>query len=192
VPVLPPDVFAWDDAGNNKWLVAGKGALIMNPPSAWAVAKRDAPQIAEQLWTFAHPKGPKGRYASFLPYYYCTWKFSKNQSAAKSLIMHLSQRASVERLVNGSSGYDIPAFSKQHDFKVWLEEGPPKGTIYHYPPRGDQLTSVAGAPASPTIANQIYTQATMTKMVAQCTVGGKTIEQAIIWATRELEGYMRT
>ena len=48
VPFLPPDVFAWDDAGNNKWLVAGKGALIMNPPSAWAVAKRDAPQICEQ------------------------------------------------------------------------------------------------------------------------------------------------
>jgi ABC-type glycerol-3-phosphate transport system substrate-binding protein len=185
-------VFAWDDAGNNKWLVAGKGALIMNPPSAWAVAKRDAPQIAEQLWTFAHPKGPKGRYASFLPYYYCTWKFSKNQAAAKSLIMHLSQRASVERLVNGSGGYDIPPFAKQHDFKTWLEEGPPKGTIYHYPPRGDQKTSVAGAPASPNIANQIYTQGTITKMIAQCTTGGKTIEQAIAWATQELEGYMRT
>lgn len=49
IAVLPPDVAAWDDASNNKWLVAGKGAMIMNPPSAWAVAKRDAPQIAEQL-----------------------------------------------------------------------------------------------------------------------------------------------
>ena len=34
VPLLPPDVFAWDDASNNKWLISGKGALIMNPPSA--------------------------------------------------------------------------------------------------------------------------------------------------------------
>jgi ABC-type glycerol-3-phosphate transport system substrate-binding protein len=34
VPFFPPDVFAWDDAGNNKWLISGKGALIMNPPSA--------------------------------------------------------------------------------------------------------------------------------------------------------------
>ena len=41
---LPPDAPAWDDASNNKWLVSGKGAMIMNPPSAWAVAKRDAPQ----------------------------------------------------------------------------------------------------------------------------------------------------
>ncbi len=36
---LPPDAPAWDDASNNKWLVSGRGALIMNPPSAWAVAK---------------------------------------------------------------------------------------------------------------------------------------------------------
>jgi len=61
VPFLPPDVFAWDDASNNKWLISGKGALIMNPPSAWAVAKRDAPQVAEQLWTFDPPAGPRGR-----------------------------------------------------------------------------------------------------------------------------------
>jgi ABC-type glycerol-3-phosphate transport system substrate-binding protein len=45
---LPPDAAAWDDASNNKWLVSGRGALIMNPPSAWAVAKRDAPDIAAQ------------------------------------------------------------------------------------------------------------------------------------------------
>src|SRR5215471_14663720 len=38
---LPPDAPAWDNASNNKYLIAGKGALIMNPPSAWAVAKRD-------------------------------------------------------------------------------------------------------------------------------------------------------
>src|SRR6516225_1390817 len=40
---LPPDAPAWDDASNNKWLISGRGALILNPPSAWAVAKRDAP-----------------------------------------------------------------------------------------------------------------------------------------------------
>ena len=53
----PPDAPAWDDASNNKWLISGKGALIMNPPSAWAVAKRDAPQVAEQCWTHGMPAG---------------------------------------------------------------------------------------------------------------------------------------
>ena len=66
--VNPPEVYAWDDAGNNRWLISGKGSSIMNPPSAWAVAKRDAPQVAEQCWTHGFPAGPKGRFAPFLPY----------------------------------------------------------------------------------------------------------------------------
>ncbi len=84
---FPPDAPSWDDASNNKWLVSGKGALIMNPPSAWAVAKRDAPQIAEQCWTHGMPSGPKGRFAPFLPYFWGIWNFSKNKPAAKSLLV---------------------------------------------------------------------------------------------------------
>ncbi len=60
--------------------------MIMNPPSAWAVAKRDAPQVAEQCWTHGFPTGPKGRFAPFLPYFLAVWNFSKNKEAAKSLI----------------------------------------------------------------------------------------------------------
>ncbi|MBI3517266.1 MAG: extracellular solute-binding protein, partial [Proteobacteria bacterium] len=192
VPFLPPDVFAWDDAANNKALIAGKSALIMNPPSAWAVAKRDAPQVAEQLWTFGPPAGPKGRYTPFLPYYWGIWKFSANQAAAKSLLVYLSQRAAIEQFVAASSGYDLPPFDKLNDFSTWATEGPPKGTLYHYPPRGDQITSLAAAPAPPRIANQIYVQATMTKMIARCTQGGEAIDKTIAWASAELEGFMRT
>src|SRR5205085_9822592 len=46
IAVLPADAASWDDASNNKWLISGRGALILNPPSSWAVAKRDAPQVA--------------------------------------------------------------------------------------------------------------------------------------------------
>src|SRR5207248_9905503 len=100
---------------NNKILVSGKSALIMNPPSAWAVAKRDAPKVAEQLWTFPAPKGPKGRYEPFLPYYWTVRSFSQNKPAAKSLRTHLSQRASVEQMVAASQGYDIPPYDKLRD-----------------------------------------------------------------------------
>src|SRR5215207_2852620 len=192
VPHLPGDVFAWDDAGNNKILVSGKSALIMNPPSAWAVAKRDAPQIAEQLWTFGPPKGPKGRYTPFLPYYWTVWKYSPNKAAAKSLLTHLLQPAAVEQLVTASQGYDIPPYEKMRGFNVWAEQGPPKGTIYNYPPRSDQIASISCAPAPPKIAVQMYTQGTMTKMIAQCSQSGKTIVQAIAWAADEIEGFMRT
>jgi ABC-type glycerol-3-phosphate transport system substrate-binding protein len=191
VPFLPPEVTAWDDGSNNKWLVSGKGSMIMNPPSAWAVAKRDNVKVAEQLWTFPAPRGPKGRHVPYTPYFWSIWKFSKNKSAAKSLLVHLSQRDSVEKMVAASQGYDIPSFSKLHDFKTWSEEGPPKGTLYNYPPRPDHILSVAAFPAPPKIGVQVYTQAISTKMVAKVTKGGESIDKVIGWAASELEGFMR-
>ena len=189
---LPADAPAWDDSSNNKWLVAGKGALIMNPPSAWAVAKRDAPKVAELCWTHGMPAGPKGRFAPFVNYFWSTWSFSKNKSAAKSLLAHLSTRTAAEKMVAASGGYDIPSFEKFQDFKTWEEEGPPKGTLYHYPNRANhQVLSVAAAPTPHKIAVQIYVQALMTKMVAKH-AQGEAMEKTLAWAEGELEGFMRS
>jgi ABC-type glycerol-3-phosphate transport system substrate-binding protein len=192
IAFLPPDVPSWDDASNNKWLIAGKGAMIMNPPSAWAVAKRDAPQVAEQLWTHGFPAGPKGRFAPCVPFFWTTWAFSKNKEAAKSLLVHLSQPTSIEKLVVASDGYDLPAYEGLTMLEVWAEAGPPKGTLYHYPnPYNHQKLSIAAAPAPPKVAQQIYVQATMTKMCLRYYQGEK-MESTLAWAEGECEGYMRT
>ena len=93
----PPEVYAWDDAGNNRWLISGKGSGIMNPPSAWAVAKRDNPKVAEQCWTHPVPKGPKGRFVGQLPQFYGLWKFSKNKPAAQRSPHFTSRRRNRSR-----------------------------------------------------------------------------------------------
>jgi ABC-type glycerol-3-phosphate transport system substrate-binding protein len=189
---LPPDAPAWDDASNNKWLVSGRGALICNPPSAWAVAKRDAPQIAEQCWTHGMPAGPAGRYAPYLPYFWGIWSFSKNKSAAKSALMALSTHDAIAKMVAVSGGYDLPAYDKLTTLKTWADEGPPKGTLYHYPnPHNHQTLSIAAQPAPPAIAFQIYSQAVMTKMVARH-LQGEALEKTLAWAETEVEGFMRT
>lgn len=192
VRFLPPGVGAWDDASNNKWLIAGKGALICNPPSAWAVAKRDAPRVAEQLWTHGMPAGPKGRFAPYLPNFYTVWSFSKKKEAAKSLIAYLSQRSSIERMVTGSAGMDLPPYEQISNLAVWADAEPPKGTLYHYANRfNHQKMSVAGWPAPPRIATQIYSRATMTKLVLRYAQGEK-LESALAWAESECEGFLRT
>ncbi|MGB7120662.1 MAG: extracellular solute-binding protein [Bradyrhizobium sp.] len=192
ISFLPPDVAAWDDASNNKWLISGKGAMIMNPPSAWAVAKRDAPKIAEQCWTHGFPVGPKGRFAPYLPFFWSVWNFSKNKEAAKSLLTHLSQPTSIERLVEASGGYDLPAYEKLTKLKVWAEQEPPKGTLFHYPdPYNQEKLSIAASPAPPKIAQQIYTQATLTKMCLKYAQGTK-MEDTLAWAESECEGFMRS
>ncbi|MFM9943188.1 MAG: ABC transporter substrate-binding protein [Hyphomicrobiaceae bacterium] len=188
---LPPDAPSWDDASNNKLFVAGKTAMILNPPSAWAVAVRDAPNIAEQTWHHPMPKGPKGRYASFLQSHLSVWKFSKNKSAAKNLIRHLSSRGSAEAMVVGSKGYDIPPYAKFKAFPTWAEIGPPKGTLYHYPdPHGDQILAVAAMGSPHRVAEQIYFQGLMTKMVVRH-AQGEAMEKTLTWAESELEGFMR-
>jgi ABC-type glycerol-3-phosphate transport system substrate-binding protein len=188
---LPPDAPAWDDASNNKWLVSGRGALICNPPSAWAVAKRDAPDVAKQCWTHGMPSGPKGRFAPYLPYFWGIWNFSKNKSAAKSLLLALSQPDAIAKMVEVSGGYDLPAYDKLTTLKTWAEAEPPKGTLYHYPnPYNHQTLSIAAAPAPPSIATQIYNQAIMTKMVARH-LEGESLEKTLAWADSEVEGFLR-
>ncbi|HWT78531.1 MAG TPA: extracellular solute-binding protein, partial [Candidatus Methylomirabilis sp.] len=93
---LPDDVYSFDDASNNRALIAGKTALIFNPPSSWAVAKRDNPPVAADCWTFPTPAGPKGRFVPHLPYFWGIWSFSKNKSAAKDLLAFLMERQQVE------------------------------------------------------------------------------------------------
>jgi ABC-type glycerol-3-phosphate transport system substrate-binding protein len=189
--VNPPEVYAWDDAGNNRWLISGKGSGIMNPPSAWAVAKRDNPTVAENCWTHAMPRGPKGRLVGQLPQFYGIWRFSKNKPAAKDLLLHLSQKDSIKELVAASFGYDLPSFKSMYDLDTWKTVGPPVGTVYSYPPRGDEVTSIAGAPARAEVGAQIYNQAINTVMVAKVTQGNEKIDSVIRWAENELEGTLR-
>ena len=155
-------------------------------------AKRDAPQVAEQCWTHGFPAGPKGRFAPYLPFFWSVWNFSKSKEAAKSLLVHLSQQSSIEKLVNASGGYDLPAYEKLTTLKAWAEAEPPKGTLYHYPnPYNHQKLSIAASPAPPKIAQQIYTQATLTKMCLRYAQGEK-MENTLAWAEGECEGFMRS
>jgi ABC-type glycerol-3-phosphate transport system substrate-binding protein len=189
---LPADAASYDDASNNRALISGKSALIFNPPSAWAVAKRDNPSVAADCWTFAAPAGPKGRFTPYLPFFWGIWNFSHNKEAAKDLIAYLSERKQVEERCVAVSGYDIPAFDSMLDFKVWEEAEPPKGTLYNYPMRPWHKTQawVAASEAAPEVAVQIYNRGTMPTMVAKLQ-SGQSIKDVIAWAQEELEGFVR-
>ncbi len=190
---LSDDVYSYDDASNNKALIAGKTALIFNPPSAWAVAKRDNPSVAADCWTFPTPAGPKGRFVPHLPYFWGIWSFSKNKSAAKELLTFLMEREQVEEREIAVEGYDIPPFLSMSDFKIWSEVEPPKGTVFNYPvkPFHNATPSISAYPAPRDIAVQIYNRATVTTMVAKMTKGGQSMTQVMNWAQEELEGFKR-
>lgn len=192
VKFYPADAVSFDDASNNRALISGKSALIFNPPSAWAVAKRDAPDVAADCWTFPAPAGPKGRFVPTQEYFWGVYKFSSNKSAAKDLIEYLMQRQNIEPREVASSGYDLPPYAKLNDFKIWEEVEPPKGTVYNYPirPANGQIPSLTGSEASPDIAVQIYNRAVHNQIFARLREG-QSIDQVVSWAEDELEGYTR-
>jgi ABC-type glycerol-3-phosphate transport system substrate-binding protein len=192
VKFLPADAVSYDDASNNRALISGQSALVWNPPSAWAVAKRDAPKVAADCWTFPAPKGPKGRFLPLGAFSWGVWNFSSNKTVAKELIEYLSQRENVEARCVVTQGYDVPPFASMTDFKIWEEVEPPKGTVYHYPIRAadQQQNWIACAPAPPDIAVQIYNRGTVPTMLAKLQ-SGQSIKQVQDWAQDELEGFVR-
>ncbi len=192
VKFLPADSVSYDDASNNRALISGTSALIFNPPSAWAVAKRDAPKVAADCWTFSAPKGPKGRFVPYSTFFLGVFKFSPNKTAAKELIEFLLQREQVEARCNIVDGYDIPPFDSMLDFPVWKNVEPTKGTVYNYPIRKSHnaVPNIAGMSAPPDIAVQMYNRGTVSTMLAKLQ-SGQSIPQVIAWAKDELEGFTR-
>jgi ABC-type glycerol-3-phosphate transport system substrate-binding protein len=192
VKFYPADAVSYDDASNNRALISGKTALIFNPPSAWAVARRDNIQLAADCWTFPAPSGPKGRFLPTLSFFWGVYNFSKNKSAGKELIEFLMQRDNVEERDNVSYGFDLPPYAKLTDFKIWNEVEPPKGTVFNYPlrPSSGQKPSLTASEAAPEVAVQIYNRGVHNQMLARLH-SGQTIPQVIAWAKEEIEGYNR-
>jgi hypothetical protein len=191
-PFLPANSVSYDDASNNKAYMAGAAALIWNPPSAWAVAKRDAPAVAADTWHFPNPRGKKGRLVPHRPYFWGVWQWSQNKSAAKDLMTFLSQRDIVTKLSVPAAGYDIPPFLSMADLPVWGDLEPPKGTIYNYPvrPHHDAEYYIVGSSGPPDVGVHIWTRYMIPGMVARI-VTGQTPKQVIAWAQSELEGIRR-
>ena len=188
----PADAPSYDDGSNNRALIAGKTALIFNPPSAWAVAKRDARDVAADCWTFPAPSGPKGRFLPTLSFFWGAYKFSPNKTAGKELIEFLMRKDNIEARCVASEGYDLPPYAKLTSFKVWDVVEPPVGTVFNYPLRASsgQKPSLAASEATPEIAVQIYNRAIHNQMLARLR-DGKTIPEVIAWTQEELEGFVR-
>lgn len=191
VKFLPPDAQSFDDASNNRALISGNSALIWNPPSAWAVALRDAPAVAADTWHFPAPAGPKGRFMPHSTQFFAVWEFAQNKSAAKDLAEYLMQAEHVDVRSTAVLGYDLPPYQKMAESHVWDNIGPPKGSVYNYPVRKqhNQVEHLSMMPAPPEIAVQMYNRGTLPTMFAKLKAG-QTIPQVIAWATEEIEGFL--
>ena len=191
VKFFPADAQSWDDSSNNRALISGNASFIYNPPSAWAVAVRDAPTVAADTWHFPTPAGPKGRFVPHSMNFWGIWQFAKNKSAAKDLIEFLMQPENVDARSTAVMGYDLPPYLNMSESKVWDKIGPPVGSVYNYPVRKQHnaVSHLAHMPAPAEIAVQIYNRGTLPTMLAKLKAGDS-IDQVVAWGQTELEGFI--
>ncbi len=192
VKILPRDALSYDDATDNRLMIAGQTALIFDPPSPYAVAKRDKMAVFEDMWSFPCPAGPAGRFIPHGHAFSGIWKFARNKTAAKDLNVYLSQRALFEERCRAVEGFDLAVLLSMSNSSVWDEVTPPPGVFSNYPirPWHGSKPLVAGWPAPPAIAAQMVSRATLPNILAKLYTG-QSIKDAIDWAKEELEGFNR-
>jgi multiple sugar transport system substrate-binding protein len=106
---MDPEVLSWDDAGNNRFIGSGRGSWIHNPISAYRSAQKANPKLADKLFMWKTPTGPKNRLSAVGVNSYGVWNFAKNQEIAVEFLKHYADNT-VEAF-KAATGYNKPLFA---------------------------------------------------------------------------------
>ena len=86
---MSPEVLNWDITSNNRYLVSGRGSLIVNSIAAIRALETQDPELAVKTGLLPVPRGPRSRLGPYAVGIYVIWKFSENQEAAKRFLVDL-------------------------------------------------------------------------------------------------------
>ena len=124
-------IFGWNPASNNQFVLSGKGSMILNAISAIRTAEALQLPFANDLWIWPVPGGPAARLG--LPQYtgvYSIWKFSKNVDAAEKFVVDLC--VGYKQATVASNLFNFPSFPGAYPVKqiyraAAADKNPPRG-----------------------------------------------------------------
>jgi len=87
---MSDEVLGWDITSNNRYLIAGRGSLIVNAIPAVRALESQDPDLGAKVQLLPVPRGPQGRLSPYVVSIYVIWKFSENQEAAKRFLVDLA------------------------------------------------------------------------------------------------------
>ncbi|HWP47863.1 MAG TPA: extracellular solute-binding protein [Candidatus Limnocylindrales bacterium] len=176
------EVLSWDDAGNNRFFLSGKGSWILNPVSVyWAARDKNMP-IAESIVHHPSLSGPGGRHGAGFNHGLAVWKFSKNKDLAKEFLKFFYSEPVYTSWLTAAKGFCMSPFKKFEDLPLWKTDPnlillPEEGNYTHFP----------GWPGNPTrYAGAVENQYIIPDMVARV-VGGEPYKKAISWAEDQIK-----
>jgi multiple sugar transport system substrate-binding protein len=87
---MTDEVLGWDIPSNNRFLISGRGSLIVNAIASIRGIEAQDPDLAAKIQLLPIPRGPRGRLSPYVVSIYLIWKFSENQEAARQFLVDLA------------------------------------------------------------------------------------------------------
>jgi multiple sugar transport system substrate-binding protein len=179
---MEPEVLSWDNAGNNRFMTAGKGSWIHNAPSHYISAKTSKLKVADQIYFQLPPAGPGGRHTTMNLRSMGVWKSSKQADLGKAFIRYLLEQERYLEYVASSDNYNHPMFPTFETHPVW-----------NIDPKYEPLKTIGRFshlytwPASPDPKAQIVIYNYIIANMYAKAVTGTPTKEAMAWAEGEIK-----
>jgi multiple sugar transport system substrate-binding protein len=180
---MTPEVLAWDDSSNNRFLASGRGSWIHNPISAYRTIEGSNKALAEKIHIGLSPRGPAGRLSFANCLAYGITKFSKNQDLAKAFLEALTDN--FTEAFRASTGYDNPFLKKYAEGPLPIISEDPKLKVLEKSPEYHFTIGYPG-PLTPA-ADEVYQQFVMIDTVAQFCSDRLDLEAAMKWGEDKIK-----
>jgi len=138
------DVYAWDDAANNRAFLASAVSITVNAASIYWAAKTSAPQLRGVTNHALFPVGPAGRFGYSTALSLGVFRFSKNQKEAKAFIRWLMEPKQYSAWIGIGEGMMAGLLNYYEDDPVWKKD-PKLETVREIP----KYVRMPGYPAPP-------------------------------------------
>jgi multiple sugar transport system substrate-binding protein len=178
-----PEVYAWDNASDNRSLASGQAGFIHDAISGLRTIQPDNPELYKNIDILSELGGTKNRFHMADANMWGIWNFTPkaNLEAATAFLWYYSTHQKETN--KASTGYNHPFFEKQFEKPmVAIGEDPKYNVLQDY--KGDLLQTY-GWPGPPNgAAEQALAQFIIPDMVAKATQGN--IEDAIKFGKDQL------
>jgi hypothetical protein len=184
-----PEVFAWDNSSDNRWLASGVGVYIHDAISSMRSTQTSNPDLYAKLALNPPVGGPAKPNGFSCPdcNVYVVWNFSKNQDTAKEFLKYYFDN--YPETFKQSQLYNQPMYANRYKEQLFTAENGKYSVLQNY--RGDMLGQ-SGYPGPPNYAaNQVQANYVIPDMVAQAvkTQGEAGIKAALDFARSKLKLY---
>jgi multiple sugar transport system substrate-binding protein len=178
---MEPEVLSWDDASNNRCILAGKCSWIHNPISPYNAALKEKMPVADDINHHPSPAGPAGTHSAPPINMVSIWKFSKNIALAKDFVKFLFQKENYDAWIVAGNAFNHPPLRHLADHPIWARN--PKFAML---PKEAEFAHPRGWPAKPNDAvARIEVNYILPDMVAKA-VNGMPTKRAMEWAQEQV------